>query len=404
MKRLALTLTLIFAISGLTAAQDLGDNGVQQGTAPEPNDISLQVMSTEPSPLQIGRYADVRFKVTNERSDDFENLTVSFQENYPFSVDPDNRKQWRIASLDSGDSYEYRMQVRVDANSLQGEEEMEFKVSTKYSSWNYEIPVQVKADDDGLVISDVEFPEDVGSGTAREMNVTLENTANAYFRNIELGLNPGPQTPVVVSGTSTERISSMAPDQQRTLSYTLNVDESAENGVYSIPMQLEYENEAGATLMRSASTGIVVGGKPQIEVGMNDDGEISAGTTDAVNFRFVNRGEGTAKFVKVQMQQGDNYTIRSGESVYLGDMQSDDYQTAETNVYTEAGTDSITVPVEVTYQENGQEETFTEDVTVNVLTSEERQLYGGASGTPVIPIVLVLLVAAAGVYYWRRKR
>lgn len=401
MKRLALTLTLIFAISGFTTAQD---SGPQPGTAPEPNDISLQVMSTEPSPLQIGRYADVRFKVTNERSDDFENLTVSFQENYPFSVDPDNRKRWRIASLESGDSYEYRMQVRVDANALQGEEEMEFKVSTAYSSWNYDIPVQVKADDDGLVISEVEFPDEVGSGTARQMNVTLENTANAYFRNVELGLNPGQQTPVVVSGTSSQRFDSIAPEEERTLSYTLNVDTSAENGVYSIPMNLEYENEAGAALSRSASTGIVIGGEPRIEVDINDDGEIDAGTTGPVNFRFVNRGEGTAKFVKVEVQESENYTIRTGKSVYLGDMSSDDYQTAETTVYTESGTDSITLPVEVTYQENGQEKSFTENVDVNVLTSEERQMYGSSSSSPLIPVVVLLLLGVSGVYYWRKRR
>lgn len=400
MKRLALILTLIFAISGSATAQN---SGVQSGTASAPNVVSLQVMSTEPSPLQIGRYADVRFKVTNERSEDFKNLTVSFQENYPFSVDPDNKKQWRIASLDSGDSYEYRMQVRVDANALQGEEEMEFKISSRYSSWNYEVPVQVKADDKGLVISDLEFPDEVGSGTAKQMNITLENTANAYFRNVELGLNPGQQTPVVVSGTSSQRFDSIAPGEERTLSYTLNVDESADNGVYSIPVSLEYENEAGADLSRSASTGIVVGGNSQIEVGLNEDGEIDAGSTGPVNFRFVNRGEGTAKFVKVEVQESDNYTIRTGKSVYLGDMSSDDYQTAETTVYTESGTDSITLPVEVTYQENGQEKSFTENVEVNVLTAEERQLYGGSSSSPLIPVVVVLLLGAAGVYYYKRR-
>jgi hypothetical protein len=392
MKRTALALTLLILFSGLATAQNTDES------------IEVQKMTAEPSPLKIGQYADIRFKVTNEMNQDFEDVNVTFEEEYPFSVDPDNRKSWGIASFEEGDSYEFRMQVRVDANAVQGEEELKIRVKTEDGTTNARLPVELKADDDGLVISDVEFPDDVGSGTAREMNVTLDNTANAYFRNIELGLNPGQQTPVVVSGTSSQRVSSIAPDQQRTLSYTLNVDESAENGVYSIPISLSYENEAGATLTRSASTGIVVGGSPQIEVGVNDDGELDAGTTGAVNFRFVNRGEGTAKFVKVEVQDSSNYTIRSGESVYLGDMQSDDYQTAETTVYTESGTGSITLPVEVTYQENGQEKTFTENVNVNVLTAEERQMYNTGSGSPVVPIVVVLVLVAAGVYYWRKRK
>lgn len=392
MKHTALALTLLILFSGLATAQSTNES------------IEVQKMTTEPSPLNIGQYADVRFKVTNDMDQDFEDVNVTFQEEYPFSVDPDNRKSWGIASFEEGDSYEFRMQVRVDANAVQGEEELKIRVKTEDGTTNARLPVELKADDDGLVISDIEFPSDVGSGTTREMNVTLENTANAYFRNIELGLNPGQQTPVVVSGTSSQRVSSIAPDQQKTLSYTLNVDESAENGVYSIPMDLSYENEAGATLTRSASTGIVIGGRPNIDVGITNDGAVNAGSTGEINFRFVNRGEGTAKFVQTEVQEGDGYTIRSGQSVYLGDMSSDDYQTASTEIYANDSVDSVTVPVKVTYQENGQEQTFTEEVEVNVLTESERALYNTSSGNPVLPIAIVLILVAAGVYYWRKRR
>ncbi|WEL23382.1 COG1361 S-layer family protein [Candidatus Nanohalovita haloferacivicina] len=396
MKRLAIALTLVALFSGLASSQTQ--------TASPPNQIELQVMSTEPSPLQIGQYADVRFKVTNERSDDFDNVTVLFRENYPFSVDPDNKKRWRIASLESGDSYQFRMQVRVDSNALQGEETMEFRVETANGARTFEIPVQVKADDDGLVISDVSFPEKVAPGTSRTMNLTIENTARAYFRNVEVSVNPDASTPVVTSGTSGKRIGSIESGETEEVSYTLNIDEGAENGVYRIPLELEYENEAGASLSKSETTGIVVGGSPQIEVGLNDDGAIPSGSTGTVTFRFINRGEGTAKFVKVEVLEGENYIIRTGSSVYLGDMNSDDYQTAESEIYTSPGTDTINIPVNVTYQENGEEKTLTETVTVDALTSEERNLYGSSSGSPILPVVIVILLLAGGLYYWRKRR
>jgi hypothetical protein len=394
MKQLTTALTILILLTGF----------VSSAAAQSNENIEVQKMTTEPSPLMIGQYADVRFKVTNNMNEDFENVTVRFEEEYPFSVDPDNKKSWRIASFEEGDSYEFRMQVRVDANAVQRDEELKIRVDTSDSTTNARLPVELKADDDGLVIQEVEFPTAVGSGTTTHMNVTLENTANAYFRNIELGLNPGQQTPVVVSGTSTERISSMAPDQTKTLSYTLNVDEGAENGVYTVPISLSYENEAGASISRSASTGIVIGGRPNIDIGLNNDGSINAGSTGEVNFRFVNRGEGTAKFVQIEVLDGEDYTIRSGSSVYLGDMSSDDYQTASTEIYTNDTVDSVTMPVQVTYQENGQEQTFTKDVEVDVLTEEERSLYNTSSRNPVIPIAIVLIIAGAGIYYWRKKR
>ena len=391
MKRLTTLLVLLIAFSGFAAAQNTNDG------------IQVQKMTAEPSPLKIGQYAEVRFKVTNNMDEDFENVSVRFQEEYPFSVDPDNKKEWGIASLESGDSYEFRMQLRVDANAVQREEDLKIRVETDESTTNARLPVELKADDDGLLIDNVEFPEAVSSGTSTRMNVTIENTANAHFRNIDLSLNPSEKKPVVVSGTSTRRISSIASRDSQTVSYRLNIDDSADNGVYSIPIQMGYENEGGASLTQTASTGIVVGGAPQIEAGLSDDGEINAGSTGPVNLRFVNRGEGTAKFVKVEVQDSGNYTIRSGKSVYLGDMSSDDYQTAETTVYTESGTDEISLPIQVTYQEEGEERSFTEQVDVNVLTSEERQVYNSSSSRPVLPAVAVLVIGAAAVYYWRKR-
>ncbi len=390
MKRLATITALIIMLSGLTAANP---------------SIQIQKMSTEPAPLKIGQYADVRFKVTNTGTEDAENVSIQFNENYPFSVDPDNEKTWRITSLETGDSYEFRAQIRVDPNALQGSEQLEFTSSTsETTSRTHLLPVQVKADDDGLIVNNVEFPEKVVSGTSRTMTFTLENTANAYFRNIELSLNPSAQTPIVTSGTSGKRVNAIAPGEQKNLTFDLNIGQSAENGVYSIPVGLKYENEAGATLRKQETTGIVVGGEPNIELGVNNDGSIAAGSKGTLTLRFVNRGEGTAKFVKVQAEEAEKYQILSGKSIYLGDMNPDDYQTAEFEIYANETADSVDVPVEITYQENGEERTLTQQASVNILTPQERQLYQTSGGGSILPIAAAIILIAGGIIYWRRRK
>lgn len=388
MRKFAITVALLVLFTGLTTA------------SPQ---LSVQLMSTDPAPPQIGEYADIRFKVTNT-GDDADNITVSFVEEYPFTVDPDNQKQWKVTSFDSGDSYEFRVQTRVDSNALQGDEEIKIRTGTDSGSRVHRLPVQLKADDNGLVVDSVEFPERVGAGTSAELNITLRNTANAYFRNTEVSLNFN-NLPMVASGTTRQRVGSIAPGAETQVTYMLNIDESAENGVYSLPISLDYENEAGTQISKTQNAGIVVGGTPQIETGLNDAGEIRAGSSGTVTFRFVNRGEGTAKFVKVDIREGENYSVLSGESVYLGDMNPDDYQTAEAEIFTEAGTDSIQVPVELTYRENGEEVTETQNVELNILTGKELQRYGGSSSTPLLPVgIVVVLLIGGGVYYWRKRR
>lgn len=369
----------------------------------EPN-IEVQKMNTEPSPLKVGQYADVRFKVSNTGDDGVDNVTVEFEENYPFTVDPDNDKNWRIATLDSGDSYEFRVQVRVDPNAVQGDEKLKFTTKRDDSTRTHLLPVEVKADDDGLVITEVEFPETVVPGTRTRMNFTIENRANAYFRNIELSMDPDKETPIVISGTSSKRVSEIAPEEEKDLSFDLNVGQTADNGVYSIPITLEYENEAGATITKEESTGVVVGGRPNLELGVNQ-GTVNAGSRGTVTLRFVNRGEGTAKFVKIESGEGEGYQILEGGNVYLGDMNPDDYQTAEIDIHADKTADQISIPVEMTYQENGEERTVTQQAEVNVLTSEEQALYRKNGGSSILPLAAVMvIVLAGGIYYWRRKK
>lgn len=389
MKRLATITAFLIIFSGFAAAS--------------PN-VEVQKMSTEPDPLKVGQYADVRFKVTNTGTEEAENVSIRFAENYPFSVDPDNTRSWRIASLEEGDTYQFRLQTRVDPNALQGQEELKFISRIDGNSRTHLMNVDLKADDDGLTIKDVEFPDKVVSGTTKTMNMTLENTANAYFRNIELSLNPGEQTPIVASGTSGKRIGEMAPDQTREISFDLNIGRSAENGVYSVPISLNYENEAGASLQKQDSTGIVVGGEPNIELGVNNEEGIPAGAKGTVTLRLVNRGEGTANFVKINAQEADGYRILSGNSVYLGDMNPDDYQTAEVEVYANETADSAQIPVEITYQENGNEKTETQEAQFNVLTSEEQSLYTQSGGNPILPAIIALIILIAGIIYWRRRK
>lgn len=390
MKKLAIVSAVLILLTGLSAAQ---------------TNLTLTKVQTEPAPLKTGQYADVWFKVSNAGSDTAENVTVEFLENYPFSVDPGTQKRWSLRNVGTGDNEEYVMhfQVRVDANAVQGEDELEFRLTREGGSGTYELPVEIRADDTSLVVNNVYFPEKVGPGSTTEMTLTLENMANAYFRNIDVSMDFS-QIPVAALGTSTKRVTSIAPNAERNVTFTLAVDESAENGVQKIPVTLSYESEAGSDVQKTFTTGTVIGGSPRIETALNENGDISSGSTGTVTFRFVNRGEGTAKFVKVDFLEAEGYSILSGDSVYLGDMNPDDYQTAEAEIYTEPGTDSIEVPVELTYREDGEEKTATSTVNVNVLTGDELQMYGANSRSYLVPGIVVVLLLAAGVYYWRRKR
>ncbi|MFB6241247.1 MAG: COG1361 S-layer family protein [Candidatus Nanosalina sp.] len=391
MKKLATALLALTLLSGAATAQ----KSVQ---------LEVKKVNMEPVPLQTSEYADVWLEVVNKGSTAAQDAEINFTENYPFSVDPGEQTHWNLGELVPGEEYMIHLQTRVDENAVQGENNLKFRISSGGVSFTQKVPVEVRSDSDLLAISEVEFPQNVAPGTSKRINLTLENLADGQVKNIEVKLDLS-KVPVATSGTTSRAVTKITSDASSEVSFQLNVDESAENGVYRVPVTLEYENEAGTTFTRETTVGVVVGGEPQLEAGLNSvENRMTPGSTGTVTFRLVNKGRGSADFVEFSVPESEKYQVLSPSSVYMGGMDPDDYQTAEYQIHVSSDTEQLSIPVEITYQTPRGEKTITQKVKLPVYTSQELKSYGLVSGGSPLPIIVVILVLAGGVYYWRRRK
>lgn len=365
--------------------------------------IDVELKNTEPTPLQSSEYADIWLEVTNEGNTAADDVTVEFSENYPFSVDPGDRKSWEVGELVPGEEYQIHLQVKVDENAVQGNNTLKFVTSTGEYEITRSVPVEVRSDNNILSVERVNASETIAPGSSGEYSFRLENQADAHLKNIRVELGLGEtQLPVATEGSSAQSFESLAPGEAFTASFDLQVDSSAENAVYRLPLNLRYENEAGTEFQDSITTALNVGGEPQLEAGITNEEVLTPGR-NTVNLRIVNRGYGTAGFVQATLEGSDNYRILSPDTVYLGEMTSDDYQTAEFEIYVDEPGD-VTLPLRLDYSNNG-EKSKVEEIDTRVYSSSQMERYGLSSGGSPLPIVIaVLVVAAGGYYYWRRKR
>jgi hypothetical protein len=295
-----------------------------------------------------------------------------------------------------------RIQVKVSENAVFGTNSLKIRKSSDNETFITEqIPLEVRTDDRSLVVSDLSFPERVEPGSSSEMNITLENQANSNFRNIDVTLDVT-DLPAAPQETSRKRISSIGPEESETASFMLNVDQDAENQLYQMPIEITYQNQAGQEFTTTQTTGVSVGGYPNIDVAI-DESDIRTAGRGTVTLRILNRGEGQARFAEVTLEESDQYEILSQDSIYLGTMIADDYQTAEFEIFVEEG-ETLELPVSVDYRtgEGDQTERFT--VERELYSSSELQRYtGGNGGLPIVPAVVILLLIGA-VYIWRRRR
>lgn len=397
MKRLThitILTVLIFLFISVAAAQ-----------TPE---ITVEKMVSEPEPLQTGQYANVWFKVYNNGTEEAENVTVAFDEEFPFSVKEGERSEWRIRSIEAGEGYSFRLNVLVDRSAVSGEEALTFWVErgNTGSRRTHRLPVEVRDDNTALIVDTVTFPERVSPGSTNEMTITLRNLANTQFQNIDIDLDMA-DLPLAVADASRKRVQRLDGGNAANVTYRVFVDEEADRGVYRLPIQLEYENIAGNSFTQEQTTGVVVGGTSNIDVGVERTDIRTAGTRGELNLRIVNRGNGEARFVAVELPESGDYEVLSSRDVYVGDMIPDDYQTADFDLYVHEGQGQLTVPVQVSYvNAQGQQVEEVQTVNMSLYDEEMLQTYGFAGERSQMQYValLAVIVLIAGVVLWRRRR
>ncbi len=392
--RVMVMTVLILLFAGVAAAQ-----------TPE---ITVEKMVSEPEPLQTGQYANVWFKVFNNGTEEAENVTVAFDEEFPFSVKAGERSEWRVRSIEAGEGYSFRLNVLVDRSAVSGDEELTFWTSRDNTGARrtHRLPVEVRDDDTALIVDMVGFPERVSPGSTNEMTVTLRNLANTQFQNIDVDLDLA-DLPLAVADASRKRVQRIDGGNAANVTYRVFVDEEADRGVYQLPVELDYENIAGNGFTQEQTTGVVVGGTSNIDIGVERTDIRTAGTRGELNLRVVNRGNGEARFVAVELPDSDDYEVLSTSDVYVGDMIPDDYQTADFDLYVNGRQGNLTVPVQVSYvNAQGQEAEAVQEVRLPLYGEEMLQTYGyaGESSRMQYLVLLAVIVLIAGVVLWRRRR
>lgn len=368
-------------------------------------ELTVEKIRTEPVPLQTGEYADVWVKVENEGGATARNAVVEFVPTFPFSVDPDERTRWELGRLPPAQEYHIHMQVRVSPNAVHGTNDLRFRTTNGDISITRDVPVEVRTDDAALVVSAINFPDTVAPGTTRTMNLTLTNRADSVLKNIETLLDLSADTlPFGTAETTLKRVQRIEPGGTASVTYRLHADEDAENGVYKVPLTLEYEDEAGTGFTREMQTGVVVGGAVNLDIGVQERDLLQAGTTGTVTLRVVNRGEGQARFSRLTLGESETFERVSTPSIYLGNMEADDFQTAEYRLYATPGTDTLEIPVTVAYRDAQGTGMFTDTVTVDLYDGAALSRYNlDGSGTPWPLILLAVVVVAGAAYWWRRR-
>lgn len=87
----------------------------------------VQLMRYDPIPAQAGEYVDVWIKLQNKGDSTLEGAAIKFKPSYPFSLDPTEKEEIKLGTLESGQFSVQKYKIRVDKGAVEGENIINFE-------------------------------------------------------------------------------------------------------------------------------------------------------------------------------------------------------------------------------------------------------------------------------------
>jgi hypothetical protein len=383
-------------------------------SALSPGNLKISLLSQEPDPVGPGEYVDFRFKIENIGESNLNDVSVKLNPKYPFYVENNEEKfigdVWAGLNNDNGLIIKYK--VKVDDKAVDGTNTIGFMYKSGESAlWSeVEFDVNVRAIYDQIFIQDIVItPEEIHAGEVADVTFKVSNLGETIMKDITISLDlTGTTTPFVPSGEiSHKRLKTLQPGEDGEINFRIKADPNGASQLYKIPLTLEYYDLLNNEFTKTDVLGLELGGKPTILVSLDESDVYMSGTTGEIIISIINNGETDVKFLNVVFEPREDYVIIEGAKQYIGNLDSDDFDTAKVKVHLDVNCSEFNMPVILEYKDAlGNEYLEKREVNIPFYSKEEALKFGltQKSNSTGTFIILVIVVGGYMTYRFFKKR
>ncbi|TRZ88802.1 MAG: hypothetical protein D4R88_06950 [Methanosarcinales archaeon] len=246
-----------------------------------------------------------------------------------------------------------------------------------------------------LAISNITIdPELISPQDTFNITFSVSNEGTGIAREVQVNAATG-GLPFVPIGADTKIIKNLDPGESIQLNFRLLVKDKTLISSYSIPIKMEYKDENGKNTSSASFVGVKVLGDAELSIGniKTEPQNPARGDLVTITMRLENSGNGDAKSVKVSL----DLPFEGTKTAFLGKIKPDD---DAPGVFTFYSTESGDIPytASIDFEDDLGKRTVKEALTLNIRNTNKNGI--------VIPVIVVVLVAGAFVFYliFRRKK
>jgi len=414
MKKYILLLVFILAVGAAFAAV----NTQYMGKAP---DLRTSISIQDPDPVEPGKEVEASFKIENNGTT-ANSVVFEILPEYPFSLVPGETASKAIGTIgtsqNSKQSVIVRFKLKVAQDAIDGNHEIKVRYKGEgFDSWTIIENLNIKVQSRDAIIGVEKFlaePPVVAPGSKAKLTIILRNYATSLLKDIkvvlELGKSGDEVTPFSPVGSTNEKVLAyIRPESSEPVEFEIIADPDALSKSYKIPISIKYSDSLGRNYSKSNIITIIVGGEPDVSVGIDSSTIYTAGAAGEMTVKIVNKGLPDMKFVNVRLDKSDRYRVISPSEVYIGNIDSDDYETADFKLYVEKTSEKkIVLPLTVEYKDaNNKDYSNVVNLELPLYTSSEAKKLGLVQGNGKSTWVILVVLAVAGFFgyrMWKKKK
>ncbi len=408
-------LLLMIAILGIVeAALPTTTTGVsaivvRNKTMFEVNNVNYQLINQRPDPAEPGGYVEVRLKVENVGASDADQVLFEIMPRFPFTLEPGQEAIINLGKVGARqvgkDAYILYYKLTIDKDAVEGNNEIRFRYSKDSGRRWIEIEpfyVRIQTLDAILAVEDVTLlPSELSPGKIGILNITILNTADSLLKDIKFRLDLDDTSFAVVGSSSEKILLNLDAKEKANVVFNLATQVDAASKVHTLPLTITYIDELGKNYTKTNDLGIMVNDRPQYMLAIDDTEIYTRKSKGKIVVSISNIGTSEIKYLAAEMKPGSDYTILSTPKVYLGNLDSDDFDSAEFLVYVTSKKKKVPLSFDITFKDsfnNGFSETKT--IELPLYSSSEAKRYGLGKAGSIIRQLLLVMVLVVLTAFW----
>lgn len=381
------------------------------------NGLNVILANQNPDPVLNGNFVYLNFKVSNFGTEEISNTELRFIDNEYFKVASGNSNVEDLGTLSgrsgvyesSGNVIYAKFKVKVSEDAPLGLNTVSVELDSSTGGAVYDFEVLVKDASPRVEITSLNI-DDFGAGDSSVLSMNLMNAEKFDLSDISLSLGLDEVEGDVFSiksKTNEEFISTLKAGEETKVSFELVASPNAESKPYLIPVKVSFKDSLGGDYEISTLASVNLYSRPVILVNLDKQESFSSGR-NKLTFSIANPSISSARGTTFHIEENSNLEIFGGKFEYVGDLNADDYQTIQADVFVKANS-SFDVNVKLKYLDAYNKEIVEEYVLpVKVYSQDELAEFGftqtGSSSSTFVIVIVVLVVLYFGYRHFRKNK